>query len=133
MAAESLTCTLVTPEKLVFSEEAEMVVVPGAEGDFGVMAHHVPFISIIRPGVVELHKKSGVEKIFITAGYAETHETECTILAESAEPVSSLSREKVESELLTLRKDLEYAKDEMEKARAEKALEVAEAKLRAVA
>ena len=131
--AATLEFELVSPEKLLVSEAVEMVVVPGAEGDFGVMAHHVPFISIIRPGVVELHKKSGVEKIFITAGYAETHETECTILAESAEPVSSLSREKVESELLTLRKDLEYAKDEMEKARAEKALEVAEAKLRAVA
>lgn len=133
MAAESLTCTLVTPEKLIFSEEAEMVVVPGAEGDFGVMAHHVPFISIIRPGVVELHKKSGVEKIFISAGYAETHDTECTILAESAEPVASISKEAAEQGVFSARKDVEYAKDELEKTRAEKALEVAEAKLRAVA
>ncbi len=133
MAAESLTCTLVTPEKLVFSEEAEMVVVPGAEGDFGVMVNHVPFISIIRPGVVELHKKSGVEKIFVSAGYAETHDTECTILAETAEPVSSLSKDAVEQEVFNARKDLEYASDELHKARAEKALEVAEAKLRAVA
>lgn len=127
-----LTCTLVTPEKLVFSEEVEMVVVPGQEGDFGVMADHVPFISIIRPGVVALHKGAEVEKIFISAGYAETHGAECTILAETAEPLSSISRESAENGVVTARKDIEYAKDELERTRAEKALEIAEARKLAV-
>ncbi len=127
-----LTCTLVTPEKLIFSEEADMVVIPGAEGAFGVMAQHMPLISMIRPGVVELHKKTGVEKILVSAGYAETHDSECTILAETAEPVASLTREKVDEELLLARKNLEYAKDEQELKRAEQALLIAQAKQRAI-
>jgi F-type H+-transporting ATPase subunit epsilon len=130
----TLVCTLVTPEKLVFSEEAEMVVVPGAEGDFGVLAQHAPFISIIRPGVVELHRAGGAppEKIFISAGYAETHGAECTILAESAEKLSELTREKADAALLTARKGADYAENEFDKARAGKALAVAEARLAAV-
>lgn len=130
----ALICTLVTPERLVFSEEAEMVIVPGAEGDFGVMAHHVPLISIIRPGVVELHKAGGaVQKIFVSAGYAETHGTECTILAETAEPLATLRRETAEAELQAARTALGQATDDLSRARAEKALEIAEAKIRAAA
>ncbi len=107
--SEQLTCTLVTPEKEVFSSEVEMVVVPGAEGDFGVMADHVPFVSIIRPGVVSLHNGGKVEKIFISAGYAETHGTECTILAESAEAIADMEKEKVEAQLMAARKQLSFS------------------------
>lgn len=131
---QSLTCSLVTPERLVFSSEVEMVVVPGAEGDFGVLAHHAPFISMIRPGVVELHSAGApVEKLFISAGYAETHGTECTILAETAEPLDYITKEKVDADLLIARKDVEHAADEFSRARAEKAVLILEAKLRAIA
>jgi F-type H+-transporting ATPase subunit epsilon len=126
----ALTCNLVTPEKLLFSASVEMVVVPGLEGDFGVLAQHAPFISIIRPGVVELHNGNNVEKFFISAGYAETHGTECTILAESAEPLSALNKEKLEADLLKARKDLEYAADEAARARAETAISIIDAKQR---
>lgn len=126
----ALTCNLVTPERLLFSAAVDMVVVPGAEGDFGVLAHHAPFISIIRPGVVEMHLGNAVEKFFISAGYAETHGTECTILAESAEPLEALNKEKIEADLLKARKDLEYAGDDAARTRAETALFVAETKQR---
>lgn len=128
---DGLTCNLVTPEKLFFSSAVDMVIVPGTEGDFGVLAHHAPFISMIRPGVVELHSGGNVEKFFVSAGYAETHGTECTLLAETAAPLSALNKETLEADVLKARKDLEYAADEAARTRAETALAIAEAKRRA--
>src|SRR3546814_6653153 len=67
---------LVTPEKLLRSEDVHMVVVPGAEGDFGVLAGHAPFMSTIRPGAISVFKADGAppERIFIDGGFAEVNE-----------------------------------------------------------
>ena len=63
---------LVSPEKLLFSEDVEMVVVPGAEGDFGVLVGHAPLISALRPGVIGTYTGSTVDKrIFVAGGFAE--------------------------------------------------------------
>ena len=77
---------LVTPEKLVMSEEVHMVVVPGTEGEFGVMAGHAPFMSTLRDGeLVVFRTASGApEKINVSGGFAEVSERGLTVLAESA-------------------------------------------------
>ena len=63
---------LVAPEALVFSAAADMVVVPGAEGDFGVLAGHAPLITLVRPGVIDVHDEGGVTmRIFVAGGFAE--------------------------------------------------------------
>src|SRR3546814_11295119 len=69
-----------------------MVVVPGAEGDFGVLAGHAPFMSTIRPGAISVFKADGAppERIFIDGGFAEVNEKGLNILAESATPVSDV-------------------------------------------
>src|SRR3546814_7871818 len=86
---------LVTPEKLLRSEDVHMVVVPGAEGDFGVLAGHAPFMSTIRPGAISVFKADGAppERIFIDGGFAEVNEKGLNILAESATPVSDVDPE----------------------------------------
>ncbi len=78
---------LVTPEKLVRSEDVHMVVVPGMEGDFGVLAGHAPFMSTIRNGEISIHRNAGgePERIAIEGGFAEVNEQGLTVLAEKAE------------------------------------------------
>jgi F-type H+-transporting ATPase subunit epsilon len=77
---------LVTPEKLVRSEDVHMVVVPGSEGDFGVLAGHAPFMSTIRDGELSIYRAAGgePERIAITGGFAEVNEFGLTVLAEHA-------------------------------------------------
>ncbi|MBR0553404.1 ATP synthase F1 subunit epsilon [Stakelama marina] len=78
---------LVTPEKLVRSEEVYQVVVPGAEGDFGVLANHAPFMATVRDGnlTVYAEEKSQPETIAIRGGFAEVNDKGLTVLAEHAE------------------------------------------------
>ncbi|ODP36667.1 ATP synthase F1 subunit epsilon [Sphingomonas turrisvirgatae] len=79
---------LVTPERLVRSEEVHMVVVPGTEGDFGVLEGHAPLMSTIRDGNLEIYKTAGgnaAETIRIEGGFAEVNERGLTVLAERAE------------------------------------------------
>lgn len=78
---------LVTPEKLVLSEEVYMVVVPGTEGDFGVMAGHAPVMATIKDDAeLAVYRTSGAqpEKILVSGGFAEVGDTGLTVLAESA-------------------------------------------------
>jgi F-type H+-transporting ATPase subunit epsilon len=78
---------LVTPERLVLSEDVHMVVVPGTEGDFGVMAGHAPVMSTIRDGELAIYRTAGAEpeRIAIEGGFAEVGENGLTVLAEKAD------------------------------------------------
>lgn len=78
---------LVTPEKLVRSEEVYMVVVPGTEGDFGVLEGHAPVMSTIRDGALSIYKTEGAspEEINIQGGFAEVGDEGLTVLAEQIE------------------------------------------------
>jgi F-type H+-transporting ATPase subunit epsilon len=77
---------LVTPEKLVMSDDVHMVVVPGTEGEFGVMAGHAPYMSTLRDGELAIYRTAGVqpEKVRVTGGFAEVSDKGLTVLAESA-------------------------------------------------
>jgi len=79
---------LVTPEKLVRSEEVHMVVVPGTEGDFGVLEGHAPLMSTVRDGTIEVYKTAGTttpETIRVEGGFAEVNAKGLTVLAERAD------------------------------------------------
>ena len=78
---------LVTPERLVRSEDVHMVVVPGAEGEFGVLEGHAPFMSTIRDGAVQVYKTDGAapEEIQVRGGFAEVGDKGLTVLAEHVE------------------------------------------------
>ena len=77
---------LVTPEKLVRSDEVHMVVVPGSEGEFGVMAGHAPFMTTLKDGELKIYKSAGAgpETISVSGGFAEVGEQGLVVLAESA-------------------------------------------------
>ena len=78
---------LVTPERLVRADEVHMVVVPGVEGEFGVMAGHAPFMTTLKDGELKVYKSAGgqPETITVSGGFAEVGDTGLTVLAESAE------------------------------------------------
>ena len=78
---------LVTPEKLVRSEDVHMVVVPGSEGDFGVMAGHAPVMTTLKDGELAIYPTAGAQpqRIKVSGGFAEVGDKGLTVLAESAE------------------------------------------------
>ena len=131
--AETTAFELVSPERLVLSEPVEMVVVPGSEGNFGVLPRHAPFITTLRPGVIEVFEAGKVkERIFVSGGFAEVTPERCTVLADEALPIGEIDTAKTEQQIKDLSEDLADAKTAPERALAERALEVARAKLRAV-
>jgi F-type H+-transporting ATPase subunit epsilon len=81
----ALKFEIVTPEKLVRSDEAHMVVVPGSDGDFGVMEGHSPMMSTLRDGSLSIYATAGAdpEVLAIRGGFAEVNENGLTVLAES--------------------------------------------------
>ena len=83
---------LVSPEKLLFSGEVEQVDVPGAEGDFGVLAGHAPFVSTLRPGILTVHGSGGEQKIVVLGGFAEVSAEGLTVLADVAEAIQDIDR-----------------------------------------
>ncbi|HKF72780.1 MAG TPA: ATP synthase F1 subunit epsilon [Stellaceae bacterium] len=100
--ADRIGFELVSPEKLLLSEDVEMVVVPGGEGNFGVLPGHALFISTVRPGVINVYDGNRVsERIFVSGGFAEVTAERCTVLADEAMPLSSLDRGQIEESLKT--------------------------------
>ena len=131
--ADQIQFELVSPERLLVSEPVEMVVVPGVEGDFGVLPGHAPLVSTVRPGVIAVFEGGKVvQRIFVARGFAEVTGERCTVLAEQAVPVADIDRAAVETELRDAREDLSEAKDDAERARLESRIATAEAKLAAL-
>ncbi|MDA9547485.1 ATP synthase F0F1 subunit epsilon [Bradyrhizobium sp. CCBAU 45321] len=83
---------LVSPEKLAFSGEADQVDIPGAEGDFGVLAGHAPVVAAIRPGILTVTTGGKHEKIIVLGGLAEVSEKGLTVLADVATSLDELDR-----------------------------------------
>ena len=83
---------LVSPERLLFSGEVEQVDVPGAEGDFGVLAQHAPMVTTLRPGILTVHASGGEQKIVVLGGFAEVSAQGLTVLADVAEAVEDLDQ-----------------------------------------
>ena len=101
--ADKVQFELVSPEKLLLSEAVDMVVVPGSEGNFGVLPGHSLLISTVRPGVIDVYDGATIgERIFVSGGFAEVTPERCTVLADEAVPVSSLDAAAIEGNLRTL-------------------------------
>ena len=125
--ADKLTFELVSPSALLASEEVDMVVVPGADGDFGVLAGHTPILSNLRAGVVDIHKDGQVTKsLFVEGGFAEATAMRCTLLATKAQDVADISADDASARLKTAR-EAEAAADEDDKAAAAQEVTFAEA------
>ncbi len=133
MAEDKVEFELVSPEKLLLSRDVDMVVVPGAEGDMGVLPRHSPAITTVRPGTIVVYEGGAVsDRIFIAGGFAEVTGDRCTVLAEEAILVEDIDRDAAEKELSDARDDMSAAESDAERKAAETAAAVAEAKIQAV-
>jgi F-type H+-transporting ATPase subunit epsilon len=133
MADNKVAFELVSPERLVVSMPVDMVVVPGGEGDFGVLPGHAPLIASVRPGVIEIYDGREVsDRIFVAGGFAEVTRERCTVLAESAVRVSEINVGDAEDDLRSAESDLANAASDNDRADAERRLGVAQGKLEAV-
>ncbi len=133
--ADKLAFELVAPERLLASLEVDMVVAPGSEGDFGVLPLHAPLVSLLRPGVIRVYEGDKVtRRVFVAGGFAEVNHRGLSILAEEAEPVEEIDPEEARQRLREAEEDLADAKDpsEAERARLERAIAVARARVEAV-
>jgi len=118
---------LVMPERELLATEADMVVVPGSEGDFGVLPGHAPLISTVRPGVLEVYQGGKVEQRFLVAGgFAEVTPERCTVLADEAVPFEQVTSAQLDERERVARTDITEASTPAEKATAEKNLAIAQ-------
>ena len=123
---------LVTPARLLLSQEADMVVVPGGEGDFGVLPGHAPLLSTVRPGVVDVYENDVVsQRVFVAGGFAEVSGERCTVLAEEAIPLADVTAEAAQERIDNAQKRIDAAETDTEQAEAERELKAAEGMLAA--
>ena len=132
--AETLKFELVSPERLLRSAEVEMVVVPGAQGNFAALPRHAPLLSLLRPGTLDLYENRTVTaRYFVAGGYAEVTPERCTVLADEALELAEIDRGALEITLKELGEDLEDATDAAQRRSIERKIALAEAKLKALA
>ena len=102
---------LVSPENLVFSGEVEHVVVPGTEGEFGVLAGHAPLIAMLKPGILKILGPEE-QRIMVVGGFAEVNPDGLTVLADRAVPVDELDPAVLAGEIKDAEEDVTDAKDD---------------------
>jgi F-type H+-transporting ATPase subunit epsilon len=102
---------LVSPEQLVFSGEVEHVVVPGTEGEFGVLAGHAPLIAMLKPGILKILGPNE-QRILVVGGFAEVGPEGLTVLADRAVPVDEVDPTVLAGEIRDTEEDVADAKDD---------------------
>ena len=120
--AQTFKFELVSPERLLVSEEVESVVIPGADGEFTVLAQHAPMMTSIRPGVVTVIANGKSDRYVIFGGFADVMPESCTVLAEAATHVDDIDHASLESRIKDAREDLEDAQSDDHRQRAEEFL-----------
>lgn len=131
---ETILFEIVTPAKLMLSQEVHLVVVPGEGGNIGILPRHAPLLSSLRPGTIDIHdaKMKVIDKIFIEQGFVDVTPERCTVLAEVAVPVREISRDFAEERLRNATDKLMVSQTLGTRGSAEQELREAEAMLEAV-
>ena len=112
---EKIEIDLVSPEKQVFSKVADMVIVSGTEGDFGVLPGHAPIVSSIRPGPLEIQDSNNTERFFLAGGIVEVLEDRVSILATEVFVQDDIQIENCESKISELTSEMQNMSSEEEK------------------
>jgi F-type H+-transporting ATPase subunit epsilon len=124
-SSEKIKLEIVTPERVVITDEVDEVVLPGMEGEFGVLHGHIPFLTALKVGVLTYKKGEEEEHLAVSWGYAEVTSDNVKVLAETAEKATEIdlqraetAREAAEKILTAGKEDTEYeeAKVKLEKA-----------------
>lgn len=125
--ADTIHFALVSPERELFSGEVKQVDAPGAEGEFGVLPQHAPFMTTLKPGVVRIYEESGVTPVFVRGGFADVTPAGLTILAEEAIRLEDVDVAELDKEIEDTRSDANDPGDEERRAAAAERLAYLEA------
>ena len=121
--AESIRLEVVTPEKSVVSESAQIVMAPGSMGEFGVLKGHTPFLTTLKTGALKYKDESGRERfVFVSSGFAEALPDRVTVLAESAERRKDIDLQRAQSAVERAEKRLQSGDRDVDYIRAKAAL-----------
>ncbi|WP_436643904.1 F0F1 ATP synthase subunit epsilon [Microbaculum sp. FT89] len=118
--ADTIRFELVSPERLLMSEDVAQVDVPGAEGDFGVLPQHAPAIATLRAGILSVRGSDNAKRdVFVRGGFAEVRPDLITVLAEQAIPVEEIDETILAQEIQNAEEDVADAKDELAREKAQ--------------
>ena len=112
----TISFDLVSPESLIFNDDVGMIIIPGKDGDLGVLPGHSKIMSSLRPGRVMVYgeDKSLLKSFFVSGGFTEINPEKCIVLAESVDEMSELEKSLVEKEIQELEsKDTKESKDKL--------------------
>ena len=112
----TISFDLVSPENLIFNDEVGMIIVPGKDGDFGVLPGHSKVMSSLRPGRVMVYgeDKNLLKAFFVSGGFTEVNPEKCIVLAESVDELHSLEKSAIEKEIQDLEsQDSEHSKEQL--------------------
>ncbi|PCH45510.1 MAG: F0F1 ATP synthase subunit epsilon [Hyphomicrobiales bacterium] len=114
--ADGFTFELVSPEKLLLSGDAEIVSVPGVEGDMGILPNHAPVMTSLRPGFVTAKMVDGEEQsFFVRGGFADVTPTALTVLAEFAIAKTDMTQELIDEQKASVQSSIDDAGDDAAK------------------
>ena len=119
----SLHFELVSPERLLMSDDVDAVEIPGTEGDMGILPGHAPVLSTLRPGVLVVTRGGKNERIFVRGGFAEVNPQGLTVLAEVAIPVAELDAGRIAQQVKNAEDDVNDAKTDETRRRAQESLD----------
>jgi len=131
--AENIRLEVVTPEKQVVNDRAQIVMAPGSLGEFGVLSGHTPFMTSLKTGAIHYRDQDGKDQyVFVSGGFAEALPDKVTVLAESAEKMEDIDPERARSAMERAEKRLaeDRAKEQVDSERAKAALERAVVRIR---
>ena len=117
----TISFDLVSPENLIFNDEVGMIIVPGKDGDFGVLPGHSKVMSSLRPGRVMVYgeDKNLLKSFFVSGGFAEVNPEKCIVLAESVDEINTIEKAAIEKEIQDLEsQDTDTSKDQLTVAKA---------------
>jgi F-type H+-transporting ATPase subunit epsilon len=132
--ADTFAFEIVTPSESMLEQQAELVIIPGAAGNFGVMPGHAPLLSTLRPGTIEVRDRTlkVLNQYFVEGGFAEVTPERCTVLVEEALAVKSISRDQAEARMKRAHDALMLAETLGVRTEAERDVRAAEAMLEAI-
>ncbi len=114
---------LVSPERLLFSGAVEQVVVPGTEGEFGVLAGHAPFVSMLKIGVLSIMENGTTQRVVIDGGFAEVAADKLTVLTEFAQRVEDFDASQLAVQIKNTEEDVADASDDVQRDKLRQKLE----------
>lgn len=131
--ADKLFFALVSPERELFHGEVDQVVVPGAEGEFGVLPNHAPVMAVIKPGALRIFNDGAERRVFVNGGFADVTPEGLTVLAEDAIDLGGVDAAKLEQELKNAQDDVRDASGDVARLAAQRVVERLEGMKAAIA